>query len=498
MHPYYIMKLIRLVTRDTEAVFDNIFSDELMLKRDGKIALQNVAIQLAPFEFKVDDNNKIIKYQNTEIGVVEVALDELTYGEDNYTLLFSDIQTKLNQSCQWDYTNNRILGVEWKCEIPPDDSRVVIEYKRGDLIKDDRYSVLNETQSGTLGDDRLYLTDNAAPSNAGYNYNRTSKKFLARGCSYTRAHIWALNNAGGGAPTGINFNGMILALTTKDLTDADPDEIIQADITYGLWATINATGVRQYYYYLNGVRTFINTATPTYVGDGDAGNDDFEIVLNEGVIQYNIVRANGTRDLVFAADYTPGTRLWPMEIWHGGDQELGVGTPNAIFSDIAYITSPYDEYEPSPLLGLGAEIEVPDTAPFNNFLEFDSDELADYLGYARKRYPQTGFNLVSEATYKADYAFTVFEKSDACLVEMQNIPLDSYDAFQGQRKNILAVVPKSDATGEIIYEPSTPFFIDIHNESDLLLRNIRARIVRTDYRTLKTRGLTTLTILVSD
>ena len=60
------MKLIRLTTRDTEAVFDNIFSDELVMKKNGKIALQNVAIQLAPFEFVVNDNNK--KMQNFCIG----------------------------------------------------------------------------------------------------------------------------------------------------------------------------------------------------------------------------------------------------------------------------------------------------------------------------------------------------------------------------------------------------------------------------------------------
>jgi hypothetical protein len=492
------MKLIRLTTRDTEAVFDNIFSDELIMKKDGKIALQNVAIQLAPFEFVVNDNNKKITYQNSTAGDVVVELTEATYNDTNYHSLFTDIQNKLNESTNYDGTNNRVLGVEWKCEIPSTDSRIVIEYKRGDLIKDDRYSFLNEIQTGTpQPGERLYLTDDNVPANAGFNYNRTTKRFVARGCSYTRAHVWGLNNSGGGAPVGINLNGMILALTTRDLTDVDPDDIAEADITFGIWATINAGGVRQYYVYNNGVRTF-SPIVPDYVGDGSADNDDLEIIITAGLVTLNVIRANGTKEPLGFYDYTPGTKLYPLEVWHGGSQTLGGGTPTAIFSNIAYIDSPYDEHTPSPLLGLGAEIPVPEVSPYDNYLEFDNMTLAEYLGFQRKRQPATGFKFVSEATYRADYAFTVFEKSDACLVEMQNIPLDSYDGFKNQRKNLLAVVPKSDANGEIIYEPNTPFFIDIHNESDLLLRNIRARIVRTDYRTLKTRGLTTLTILVSD
>lgn len=492
------MKLIRLTTRDTEAVFDNIFSDELVMKKNGQIALQNVAIQLAPFEFVVNDNNKKITYQNSTAGDVVVELTEAIYNDTNYLSLITDIQTKLNESTNYDGTNNRVLGVEWKCEIPDTDSRVVIEYKRGDFIKDDRYSVLNEVQFGSpQPGERLYLTDDNVPSNAGFNYNRRTKRFVARGCSYTRAHIDSLNNSGGGSPTGIYLNGMILALSSTDLTDKSSDDIVEADITFGIWATINALGVRRYYVYNNGVQT-ISPVLPDYVGDGSENNDDLEIIITAGLVTLNVIRANGTKEPLGFYDFTPGTKLYPLEVWHGGDQVLGLGTAHAIFSNIAYIDSPYDEYTPSPLLGLGAEIPVPEVSPYDNYLEFDNMTLAEYLGFERKRQPATGFYFVNEATYRADYAFTVFEKSDACLVEMQNIPLDSYDGFKNQRKNLLAVIPKSDANGEIIYEPNTPFFIDIHNESDLLLRNIRARIVRTDYRTLKTRGLTTLTILVSD
>lgn len=484
--------LLRLTTRDDEAVFDTIFSDDLVLPKDGKIALQNVAIQLEAFTLEIDANNNQITYQNSTAGERTISLTDGTYNDTNFLNLFIDIQTKLNEDTIFDYVldNARVLGIEWACGIPLNDSRLLIEYKRGSLIRDDRNSALNLIQvDTTLPYNRVYLTTDATPSNAGFNYNRLNKKFVARGCSYTRAHVDALNNPSG---FGEDLNGMILCLTTKDLTNALADDIVESDITYGIWATIDAGGIRKYYYYNNGVKT-LSAITPTYLADGDEGNDDLEILISGGNVILNVIRANGTREIVFVYDYTPGQRLYPMEIWHGGDQVFPT-TLNAVFSNIAYIESPFDEFQVTG--GFGAELDIPDTSPYDNFLEFGSESLSTYLGYQRQRYPATGFNFVSEASYLADYGFTPFEKHDAFIVLLENIPLNSYDSFIGGRKNILSIIPKSDANSEIIYEPNNVHYVDIKNENDLLLRNIRARIVRSDYEPLKTRGLTTLTILI--
>ncbi len=74
--------------------------------------------------------------------------------------------------------------------------------------------------------------------------------------------------------------------------------------------------------------------------------------------------------------------------------------------------------------------------------------------------------------------------SDSYLIELLNLPLDSYDSLTNGRKNILASIPISERiltnTGIIQYEPNTLFFIDLKNDFPLTLRNIRARIVTDD------------------
>ena len=167
-------------------------------------------------------------------------------------------------------------------------------------------------------------------------------------------------------------------------------------------------------------------------------------------------------------------------------------------SNVRLTDSPYNDFSKNA----GSLIEAtlppqPDARANDQFLNFGSIQVANYLGYKNQRQPQSGFTRGTNVSYVADNQFNDKVIADAFLVEMLNIPLDSYDSFVKQRKNLLAVVPESDSTGVVIYEPSTPFFIDVKNQQDLLLRNIRARVVAPDYTPFAMRGLATMTILIS-
>jgi hypothetical protein len=490
------MKLIRLTTTDDEANFDTVFHDDLTLKKDGQVALQNVAIHTKSQDVEINASNNTIKYQNTSIGERQIQLTHAEYDDSNFESLFRDIEDRLNDDCEYVFdSNTRILGVEWKAHIPQDNSKFHLLYKRGAQITGDENSTLNEIQLDTTSGTNLYLTaDDEPPArDVDFTFGRFTKKFIARGCGLTQTHIYALNQSGTPA-TDYTENGMILGLTTTDLSNYSPDNFDLSLITYGIWATVDITDNRQYHTIINGVDQGVSGIPLNYVGDGSADNDDIQIIINGDMVELNAYNpVTGVLSNIFTTPYVAGTKLYPVEIFKGGNQTII--NPTAIFQNTQYIESPFDPLQSSLL---GGPLPLPDPSPFDNFLEFASIGLANYLGFKNTRQPKTGFDFVSEAKYVANYAFTPFERHDAFIVLLDNIPLDSYDSYIGGRKNILAVVPKSDENGEIIYEPSTPFFINIKNDMDMLLRNIRARIVRTDYSPLKTRGLTTMTILVSD
>ena len=84
---------------------------------------------------------------------------------------------------------------------------------------------------------------------------------------------------------------------------------------------------------------------------------------------------------------------------------------------------------------------------------------------------------------------------------MLNLPINTYDSLLKGRKNVLAFVPTSetiidDDTGVVQYEPKERLYLPLANEYEQTLRNIRARIVASDYSEISTEGVSSLNILL--
>ena len=136
----------------------------------------------------------------------------------------------------------------------------------------------------------------------------------------------------------------------------------------------------------------------------------------------------------------------------------------------------------------------------NNFLQFQSSSLASYLGYKRARQPEYGFLMETderqEAQYLADTVYTTGLGVSGFIIQLLNLTVDSYDSLREQRENILAVIPSTDSSGELVYMPPFPIFIDMMNKNELSVRNIRLRIVNTDYTPLPMEGIGLVTLLI--
>ena len=89
------------------------------------------------------------------------------------------------------------------------------------------------------------------------------------------------------------------------------------------------------------------------------------------------------------------------------------------------------------------------------------------------------------------------------LVQLINLQVESYDSFNdqitfgnGQRTNILGVIPSKDSAGKVVYEPNERFFLDIDNKEPILLRNLHIRVLREDYSDININGLATIVVLI--
>jgi hypothetical protein len=486
------MRLLRLTTSDPQAIFNAQFSDDILFKKDSSIALQNVSIEAQASTITLTGQNNSINYRNSNAGNLSIDLNLGTYDGSNYTDLIDDIKNKLNESTGFTNAqgNFRELGMEWDADLDAD-NKVAIGYKIGKYITNAmfaKWSYDNTLVQRVTTDNGIWSRFAGLASSDTLESHFFFKNFIARGCGFTRGLIYTLETDG----LGYNRNGFLVGLTTKDLVDKDPTDLTIADIKYGLIARITNAGVRNYRTIVNGVDTGI--AEPmTYTANSN-DNDVMELMIVGNKMKYFIYHSadGGVPTEVNEEAYTAGEKLYPVNVFFGSQANARMRVPT--LTESPYVENPSDFIDEEDELAVPP---IPRRNPSDNFLEFESQALAEFLGFENKRQPISGFYNVVEQTYTADDQFNESTKADAFLVESLTIPLDSYDSFVGQRKNLLAVIPESDANGSVIYEPSTPFFIDVKNENDLLLRNLRFRIVKADYTPFELRGLATLTILIS-
>jgi len=484
------MRLLRLTTQDPNAIFDATFNEDLVIPKDAKIALQNISIEADVNTLTIDAQNNTISYQVSElVGQTQVQLDFGTFTGSNYPDLLTDIENKLNKNTGYNsaLNNRRELGMEWSADTNTK-NKVEIESAIGEFGEFPDFWNFDtaEVQRVSTGDG-LWSRKDGQPASSNFEASMVYSYFIARGCGYSRGKLYTLENPLG---TPENQNGFILGLATSLL---DHSTLGLSDIKYGLFCAIDAGGTRKYKVIENGVIGSASATTPTYVSDGNAGNDFLELTINAGKVNVNVYQGGSNIPTELQSfDYTAGETLYPVNVFFGRRQD-------ARMNNVRLTDSPFNDF----LKKAGNQVEPltlppqPDPRANDQFLNFGSIEVANYLGFKNQRQPQSGFVNSLDITYVADNQFNDKVVADAFLIELLNIPLDSYDSFVNQRKNLLAVVPESDKSGVVIYEPSTPFFIDVRNQNDILLRNIRARVVAPDYSPFNMRGLATLTILIS-
>jgi len=127
-------------------------------------------------------------------------------------------------------------------------------------------------------------------------------------------------------------------------------------------------------------------------------------------------------------------------------------------------------------------------------------------------------NPLNSVGFHIDAPFeTIFTKNDSYIVETLSLPLLSYNSSirftnniannnqingnrqtQGSRRNILATIPFTDATGLVQYEPNEIVYIDISNNQKINLRNLELRILDSNFDPIRIIGLADMTLLIDN
>ena len=515
------MKLLRLTTRERTALFDAAYQGDLVIPPNSKIALQSVSINADPASLVVDGENNQITYQVRDGLQRVVTIPDGEYFASSIDIFNRRATVQFNNSCSITFTGvqaadtilKRLVGLEWLVQKNLN-NKEQIGYKIGKNGEHPNSWELQTVERGAFGNpqrDPSYRSSDAA------NVSDASRCMLmphqiAKGYGYARCKVGILNYSGDP-----NTSGFIWGVTRN--LDVKASNMQLTDIAFGILvnATTNdgdKTG-KQYQMVIDGVVKADVTPMLTYQNNGGQNNTNefVEITVNGDQLVANIYR-NGSAipekligvdssEFFKQGDEQAGdvnNRLQPLCVFRGG-------SANAMINSVAFTPSPYGD--PLPIIStdndLGATLPPKPAlqVPYNNFLFFESDSLALFMGYENRRIPSINFISRYDLDYEAIREMSAPQEADAFLIEMLNMQLDSYDSFSntlfaagGQRKNILSIIPSANSAGKIVYEPPYPTFIDIANEQPMFIRNLRARVVRSDYSEIFIRGLATLVILI--
>ena len=475
-----MVKLLRLTTSNEKtANFDNNFNADIVIPPNGRIALLNIALDTLNSEIIINNSNNILSYQITANGdIIEIELENGAYDKISYVNLLQDIETKLNESLLYlDGGDRNLIGLQWRARVV--DKRVNIEYDRGILALHEDNFVNNddvEFQDDSGIPDVLAVWGEPTLITTDVRDVAMFQTYLSKGIGVLRCQLGRLEPHTG--PSGFLDNGVIIGLSKTDLTNISPEDFDVNDISYGLKASANTNGYNRYFTYTPTAREIPTSTTsrPVTNGDYDPTNDFMEIQINGGNIVIGAYK-NIENEFVeyLNTPYNQNDNLYPFICFHTGSDYTTVF--NIQVTPTPYVVkSNHDKAQ----LSLGIDPPEPNDPITNGeaLLNFDNSDVSRFLGYDTS---QQGPYIANIYNFIAQDVLASADIPDNFLVELLSLNIDSYDGLREQRKNILYSLAVNDDFGSIHYETPNLLYIDLLNTFELRIRNIRARIVKSDY-----------------
>tara|TARA_R100000773_G_scaffold44090_1_gene44019 strand:- start:1472 stop:2953 length:1482 start_codon:yes stop_codon:yes gene_type:complete len=492
------MRLLRLTTRKDKADFEATYNADIVLKPNSKIALQSVSINSQDTLVDITTDNNEIQYGINSSYNRTIQLTPRVYQSGDVAELLKDLTTKLNNSCTFtDGESKKVLGLEWQATRDVA-NKIAIGYKRGLFGAFTNAWDFTNTQF-TSANPQPFLASSNDVSVSDFSVNALLGDHMSRGNGFFRVRTRKLE-------TGNTKNGYLIGLYTDG--DITGTTLALASIKYGIRVSFNGAQ-RVYRTIVNGVESATETNMNDYFALNAPTNSNVlkneyqEIAINGATVEINIYRSETPTKTTLASFSYDQEKFRPVVAFFGSRSTTQIDM-------VRFTRSPYSltALDSPPATDSVSQVGAP-PRPANsnnaadNFLFFQSIVVADYLGFNNQRSPVNGFTGANELTYTANREFDVPEVADAMLVLVNNLQVESYDSYSdllttrnGERSNILSVIPSKSSAGKIVYEPPYLTFIELQNKDPIYLRNLNMRVVREDYSEISIVGLGTIVVII--
>lgn len=502
------MKLLRVTSNDSSGVIKSFLNQDLRLPPQSQIALGQLNTKVNDTEIEITQENNKITFETKAGDSKEIFLNTGVFNSNNFQVLLENLEQEINEAIgslalvtengndKYTISTRRNIGRQAQVtEIVNGKVNIAFSQAKSIAYIDDLKSHNIKNQLSFTGtSEATYRVKSTLANGKSEQYDHLTYQThsMCKGVGVARCRIYGLdttqdnsNNAGYTLIlTKTNPDSFLIGSNAQSMTLSRIDFGIQCMDPYG-------TGV--YSYIRDGIIT--NTSIqPNNTSPTSANNDVASIELIKDrirmvVYQNDVVTPERPIPRILTeTDYTYTDDLYMVLVIHGNANGLAIGdvrwTPNPFFQPNSLVVPDHNEVGKATPKGQT-------TVAVTHTLTFDQFDLANYLGYTELSYSITGKNVV----FVADNEFKSLLKNDAFIIELQSLQLDSYDTFQEQRKNILALVPYEETTdGSVTYEASNLNFLDLNNQEPINITSLNMRLLRSNYATPELNGLTSIVL----
>jgi len=483
--------LVRLASDSINGVFENNFKEGIELGENASIALQNISFQTNPTQIIIDGSNDEIKFNISNTTEYSFRLTNGTYTYDNYKLLLEEIQVNFNKAMIY---TGRGIGYSWQVSLIG--NKINIGFNRSILKKlvtgtDIYKSLIFKNLSNTQSTDRWFRSGGTSGQKDSF---VTSDVPISTGTGFCMGKIRSIapnTDPGTGASETVGMVFGLLSVKPSTLASIGFNKIV-----HGIYAGKNG---ENYFTITNGIKSGTSTVI-NYVGTNNDNNDYMGIRINNGQVEY-FVNTDGqpvdTPSILHSELYDNKTDLYPFLLLIDSNSDatrIRIGL-NEFKLSSSSILNPSNT---DTTLGTGPSAQA--TQPSAHSIEFESIELAEFLGFNSVNQPPNLIPIIfaNNGSFLAQNEFKITKKSDGYIIELLNYLLNSYDGYDGSRRSIVATIPRDDGIENLVeYTPPYPLFIPFRNESQSIsIRNLNLRILDKDLSQTSTIGLNTITLLL--
>ena len=487
-------KLIRLTCETNDGVFNSLFNEDIRIKENSEICLQSLSLERDSTEITIGGDNNLIEFNNVkpDFGIKSTLVPSGVFNRVNNSQLLDNITHSMNRVASMARASTE-MNVSWSARE-------------------------NQNNTVTIG---------------------------ASVSPFYPVNFW-------NGTAGVNNTDFVYKTPeTNIIFSAEPVTIVEDDLLYAIKVHQPAVANTSFIAVKAGQSaSFVNTtAYPVYFGAGPLEERDIlEIHLSGGEIggkhyvngvgsnTFDKITANSAENLYWCIFYISGedgggeqtcitdfvqvsldsvTTQTFTDVLDGNkinSKTLGVST---VAGPIAFIPPEEETGSLYPTLKLAPELF--------KYLGFGSipaltrndTDMYEVVYNTLGGGTQPTYDFIERYEWEAPKTFDVAGNADTYLIESQSFTLDSYDSYGlvsndrkansgGSRRNILATIPVAEVpipnenNGIIQYEPSTLYYIAIKNRGDIITRQLRFRLLDSQYEDIITQGMAEMVILIKE